>query len=73
MQLMERQIAQGLVICPLFSAPGVTSDCCKLDWLHVMDQGAAADVEGQCIWFWIKYNLIGRSYKIRLQSLGPHR
>ena len=39
--------SQGKVISSIFSAPGISLDTFKLDWLHIADLGVAADWLGQ--------------------------
>ena len=44
--LMIRIIERGEGMCPLFMAPGIRSECFKIDWMHAADLGVAADVIG---------------------------
>ena len=39
LQLLQRMIGLKQKPCPLFGAPGFTSRCCLIDWLHSADQG----------------------------------
>lgn len=47
---MARIRAKGQVVCPLFSAPGVTTRCVMPDWLHTMDLGVGGDILGNIFW-----------------------
>ena len=41
--VLARIAENGLPISPLFQAPGVRVDVCKVDWLHVVDLGVGPD------------------------------
>ena len=41
--LLHRMLRKGLQLSPLMSAPCLRSRCFKVDWLHVVDLGVAAD------------------------------
>ena len=41
--VLARIAEKGLPISPLFQAPGVRVDVCKVDWLHVVDLGVGPD------------------------------
>jgi len=49
-ELLERMLRAGRTLNPLLSAPGIRSHCFKVDWLHSMDQGVAADFVGNLFW-----------------------
>ena len=53
-QLVARLLGLGKTLCPLFDAPGFKSRVCKLDWLHVVDLGIAADWLGQLFTFLLR-------------------
>ena len=44
----------SLLQLPLFSVP----DCCRMDWLHVADQGVAADLAGNLFWFLVHQRIV---------------
>ena len=35
--LLQRLIEQGKGVSPIFSAPGVTTDIVKIDWMHIVE------------------------------------
>jgi hypothetical protein len=67
-ELLERMVAAGHVPSPLMSAPGVRSHIFKIDWLHAMDQGVAADYVGNLLNMLLR-KMEGRNMKKRLQAL----
>ncbi len=71
---VERQLQQGLPLSPLFSAPWVTTALFKYDWLHVVDQGVAADWLGQVFDFLLRSPglLVGTTIKTRCETLWKH-
>jgi hypothetical protein len=44
--LLARMRANGAVVSPLWAAPWLQSRCFRVDWLHAVDQGVAADFLG---------------------------
>ena len=66
--VLERLLAQGRSISPLFSAPGVLVDIFKIDWLHVVDLGIAADWVGQ-VFAYLTPRMPGGNKAERVQSL----
>ena len=48
-ELVQRILEKGFELSPLLSAPGIKSDCFKIDWLHAVDQGVAADFLGNLL------------------------
>ena len=40
---MAEILDKGQVISQIFSVPGVLTDCVRMDWLHVSDQGVCPD------------------------------
>ena len=64
-ECMARMLHAGLTICSLWSAPGFSTDICKLDWLHVMDQGVAADFLGQFFFWMLDHHYVGPNRKVR--------
>ena len=45
-QFLQRQVEQGRRISPIFSVPGMEIYIFRVDWLHAVDQGVAADFIG---------------------------
>lgn len=45
-QCLSRILRQGHAISTIFGCPGFKTTCCLPDWLHVVDQGCAADFLG---------------------------
>ena len=43
---MAEIIRKGRRISPLFAVPGMSAEICRIDWLHVVDQGIAAEYLG---------------------------
>lgn len=66
--LLQRMVEAGHVPSPLMSAPGVRSYIFKIDWLHAMDQGVAADYVGNLLKMLLK-KMEGRTAKQRLKGL----
>ena len=48
-QLMERMLASGRPVSPVFTIPWLRSSCFKIDWLHCVDLGVAADFCGHAL------------------------
>lgn len=66
--LVQRWLAKGCGICPLFSCPGVTILTCIVDWLHCMDLGVAAVFLGN-LFYLICPKLAGSDLKAKCVSL----
>lgn len=62
--LMAMMIQEGRRISPLFSSPCLTSECFKLDWLHVMDQGTTSDFLGSFLYYMLQF-FEGSNKKLR--------
>lgn len=59
-QLIQRILAKGDSTSPIFSAPCFRTTCIKVDWLHCMDLGVAADFLGSLLYTVMK-KMPGRS------------
>ena len=55
----------ALLQLPFFSVP----HCCRMDWLHVADQGVAADLAGNFFWY-IQRTFPGRSIALRVAAMN---
>ena len=66
--LVQRLLAQGHLCSPLFSLPAFTINMFKLDWLHIMDLGVAADVAGNVLWV-LQGKMPGANVKMRVSKL----
>ena len=66
--LVQRLLAQGHLCSPLFSLPAFTINMFKLDWLHIMDLGVAADVAGNVLWV-LQGKIPGANVKMRVSKL----
>ena len=64
---MAMMIQEGK-ISPLFYCPCLTSECFKLDWLHVMDQGTTTDFLGSFLFFMLQF-FAGNSDKDRCSNM----
>lgn len=54
--------------CPLFSAPGVSTQSVVVDWMHCVDLGVGQDLVGGAFWSILKY-LEGSNRNQRLAAL----
>lgn len=60
---------QGRTCCPLLSLPFFrVPEICRLDWMHAMDLGVAADFLGQVLAY-ILHREPGRNRELRMRSL----
>ena len=66
--LLHRIAQQGHSLCPLFGCPGFRSSCCKLDWLHIADQGVTADFLGNLLYYLVD-KMAGPTKEMRCQNL----
>ena len=67
-ELLQFILENGATISPISSLPGVTNQIFRIDWLHCVDQGIAADFLGNI--FKISCNkLPGGSNKVRCAAL----
>ena len=48
-QLLERMLASARAVSPVFTIPWLQSSCFKIDWLHCVDLGVAADFIGNAL------------------------
>ena len=55
---IQAQIRRGAAICPLLTIPGMSNTCFRIDWLHAVDKGVAADAQGN-IFYMILQKLPG--------------
>ena len=67
--MMLRIRANGAQISSLFSAPWVCTSIFKIDWLHAVDQGIAADFAGNFLMHLVRYRMQGQNMKARCSAL----
>ena len=67
-ELLERIIGLGHDLSPLLSAPGLKAHCFKIDWLHAVDIGVAADFLGNLFWVLVQ-KMEGSNSKARIKAL----
>ena len=67
-EVYTRIIENVYALSPLFSFPWFDIEIIRLDWLHVVDQGVAADFLGN-LFYCVMQKLPGNSRKERCQSL----
>ena len=65
---MAEILDKGKRISPLFGVPGVVTECVRLDWLHVCDQGVCADYMAN-VFIMCLPKLEGNNEKDRVKSL----
>ena len=69
-ELLATIVAAGERVCPLFLVPFANSRLLKLDWLHVVDLGVAADYIGGLLWYLVTHKRVaGRNIKARISTL----
>mgnify|MGYP007018355561 CR=1 FL=1 len=68
---LARLRAKGLQPSPLFASPGLTTQCFRPDWLHVVDLGVASDFLGNFL-LHVCSKLEGNSHKERVGQLWQH-
>ncbi len=60
-------------MCPLFQVPYANEKLLKLDWLHVVDLGVAADFIGGLLWYLVTHKKVaGTTQKGRVSTLHGH-
>ena len=59
---------KGFQPSPIFKAPWVTANVFRIDWLHAVDHGVAADFLGCVFWLCMKH-FPGNSTKVRCDEL----
>ena len=67
-EVYTRIIQNGDALSPLFSFPWFDIEIIRLDWLHVVDQGVAADLLGN-LFYGVMQKLPGTPQKEKCQSL----
>jgi hypothetical protein len=67
-ELLERCLARGRAISPIFGVPFVTTKVFRVDWLHAVDLGAAADFLGNLFVLCLR-KLPGADDKARVRQL----
>ena len=67
-QLVERISAKGDSTSPIFSSPCFRTTCIKVDWLHCMDLGVAADFLRSLLYTVIK-KMPGRSEDAKVREM----
>ena len=67
-QLVERILAKGDSTSPIFSSPCFRTTCIKVDWLHCVDLGVAADFLGSLLYTVIK-KMPGRSEDAKVREM----
>ena len=55
----------ALLQLPFFSVP----NCCRMDWLHVADQGVAAELAGNFFWY-VQRLVAGRTIALRVAVMN---
>ena len=48
-EFLERQMRKGIAINPIFSVAGIILEIFRIDWLHAVDLGVAADFLGNLL------------------------
>lgn len=66
--LLQFILENGATISPIFSVPGVTNHIFRIDWLHCVDQGVAADFLGNIFKISCQ-KMPGENIKIRCAGL----
>lgn len=69
MDFVLRMMALGLVMSPLFSAPGLTIECCKFDFMHAADLGVCCDFLGNLFFHLAKHKYAGATKASRYTKL----
>ena len=59
---------EGKTVSPLFACPGLRSQCFKLDWLHIVDQGTTSDFLGNFMYYLFK-KFPGTNKKEKCQNM----
>jgi len=67
--MLRRILASGAMISKLFSVPWISTSIFKVDWLHAVDQGVAADFAGNILLYLIKERLPGPNQTSRCEDL----
>ena len=67
-EFMHRVLSSGKTISPLMSVPGVSLAIFRVDWLHAVDQGVAADFLGNALKVVVSV-MPGASRSVRVQAL----
>ena len=67
--VLARIRQRGALINPLLEVPWVQASVCRADWLHVADQGVAADFIGNALWV-LQARCPGRSLANRVAVLS---
>ena len=65
---MRRFLNEGRPISPIFGTPFFKPSIIRLDWLHVVDLGVAADCAGNILWQ-VQFRLPGNNISQRLKAL----
>ena len=65
---MERFFREARPISPVWAFPGFTLSAVRLDWLHIVDLGIAADTCGNILWQ-LQEKMEGDNIKDRLATL----
>ena len=68
-QVLERILQNGAAVNPILEAPWVECGICRADWLHVADQGIAADLLGNFLVV-IQTQFPGRSLAERVRGVS---
>ena len=72
-EVLAKITASGEQVCPIFQVPYANEKLLKLDWLHVVDLGVAADFIGGLIWYLITHGKVaGNTQKARASTLHLH-
>ena len=66
--LIESILAKGKMVNPLLSIPGMHIRVFRLDWLHVVDQGAGADCVGNLLYM-LRGKMPGGNIDVRQKAL----
>jgi hypothetical protein len=65
---LQQQAQNGIQQSIIFTAPGCTVDCVRIDWLHCMDLGVTQTVLGNALWE-IQELLQGATIQARTSAL----
>jgi hypothetical protein len=67
---MIRRIREsGAAVSPIFGAPWVETSIFKIDWLHAVDLGIAADFAGNFLLHLVRHHMPGENMKVRCGAL----
>jgi hypothetical protein len=68
-QMIRRIRESGAAVSPIFGAPWVETSIFKIDWLHAVDLGIAADFAGNFLLHLVRHHMPGENMKVRCGAL----